>query len=224
MLLYFGFFWIRSVQSWSDLIKLDQTWSNWISYQSKNVTIKICHIYKKDNNDCFILDFFRSDLFKLDQNGFSLIKKCYYKKLSHLQKGSKWLFYFWFFGSDLSKMDQTWSNFLARNGFLAIMAWLLFCSKILLSNLKWLFGQKCFFWLEMAFFKWICLIYQSIERFGSPLMTESFQACFCQFLLQRKMKSTLESNCFHPNNSILYCYQLALQFHFQHIRVLYYFQ
>ena len=43
-----GFFWIRSVQSWSKLIKLDQTWS------------------------------------KLD---FSPIKKCYYKKLSHLQKG-----------------------------------------------------------------------------------------------------------------------------------------
>ena len=28
-------------------IKLDQTWSNWISQQSKNVTIKSCHIYKK---------------------------------------------------------------------------------------------------------------------------------------------------------------------------------
>ena len=29
-------------------IKLDQTWSNWISQQSKNVTIKSCHIYKRD--------------------------------------------------------------------------------------------------------------------------------------------------------------------------------
>jgi hypothetical protein len=81
-------------QSWSNLIKLDQTWSNWISHQSKTVTIKSCHIYKKDNNGCFILDFFGSDLSKVDQTwsnliklDFSLIKKCYYKKLSHLQKG-----------------------------------------------------------------------------------------------------------------------------------------
>ena len=28
--------------------KLDRTWSNWISHQSKNVNIKCCHIYKKD--------------------------------------------------------------------------------------------------------------------------------------------------------------------------------
>jgi hypothetical protein len=34
-------------------------------------------------------------------------------------------------------------------------------SKILVSNLKWLFG-----------------FFQSIERFGSPSMAESFQACF----------------------------------------------
>ena len=75
-------------------IKLDQTWSNWISRQSKNVTIKSCHIYKKDKNGCLILDFFGSDLSKMDQTwlnliklDFSPIKKCYYRKLSHLQKG-----------------------------------------------------------------------------------------------------------------------------------------
>jgi len=34
------------------------------------------------------------------------------------------------------------------------------------------------FWLEMAFFKLICLTSQSIEMFGLPLMAESFQACF----------------------------------------------
>ena len=47
-------------------IKLDQTWSNWISQQSKNVTIKSCHIYKKDKNGCFIFHFFGSDLSKMD--------------------------------------------------------------------------------------------------------------------------------------------------------------
>ena len=57
------------------------------------------------------------------------------------------------------------------------------------SNLIKLFGQRrllfevafwpeIVFWLEKAFFKWICLTSQSIERFGSPLMAESFQACY----------------------------------------------
>ena len=75
-------------------IKLDQTWSNWISRQSKNVTIKSCHIFKKDKNSRSIFDFFGSDLSKMDQTwsnliklDFSPIKKCYYKKLPHLQKG-----------------------------------------------------------------------------------------------------------------------------------------
>ena len=57
-------FWIFFDQICPKWIKLDQTW---ISHQSKNVTIKSCHIYKKDNNDCFILDLFGSDLSKLDQ-------------------------------------------------------------------------------------------------------------------------------------------------------------
>ena len=57
-----------------------------------------------------------------------------------------------FFGSDLSKMDQTWLNFLARNDFLAVMACLqkLFCPKILVSNLKWLSGYKRLFSNESA--------------------------------------------------------------------------
>ena len=48
------------------------------------------------------------------------------------------------------------SNFLARNGFLAIMAFLqklLFRPKILLSNLKWLFSQKHFFLATKGFFQ-----------------------------------------------------------------------
>ena len=45
-------------------IKLDQIG---FSRQSKNVTMKICHIYIKDKNDCFLFESFRSDLSKLDQ-------------------------------------------------------------------------------------------------------------------------------------------------------------
>ena len=66
--------------------------------------MKSCYIYRKDINDCFIFDFF---------------------------------------GSNLSKMDQTWLNFLTRNGFLAVMA-------CLVSNLKWLSGYKRLFSNESA--------------------------------------------------------------------------
>ena len=122
-------------------IKLDQTWSNWISHQSKNVTIKSCHIYRKDRNDYFIFDF-------LDQI-------C-----------QKWI-----------ELDQT---FWPETDF---WQWWLFCRNCLSSNNTFVkfevaFWPEMVFWLEMTFFKWICLTSQSIERFGSPLMAESFQACF----------------------------------------------
>ena len=83
-------------------IKLDQTWSNWISHQSKNVTIKSCHIYRKDKNGCFVFDFFGSDLSKMDQTWSNLIsqlfslfslfdfKRCYFKKLSHFGPNLCW--------------------------------------------------------------------------------------------------------------------------------------
>ena len=45
-------------------IKLDQIG---FSHQSKNVPIKICHIYRKDKNGCFVFDFFGLDLSKMDQ-------------------------------------------------------------------------------------------------------------------------------------------------------------
>ena len=96
---------------------MDQTWSNWISDQSKNVTIKSCHIYRKDKNDCFVFDFFGSDLSKMDQTwsnliklDFSPIKKCYYKKLSERIKMAA---LFDFLGS-ASKMDQNWSNWISH--------------------------------------------------------------------------------------------------------------
>jgi hypothetical protein len=84
---YRGFF-------WSNLSKMDQTWSNWISHKSKNVSPKSLHFYKRDKNACLILDFFGLDLSRMDQTwsnlmklDFSLIKKCYYKKLPLLQNG-----------------------------------------------------------------------------------------------------------------------------------------
>ena len=42
---------------------MDQTWSKWISHQSKNVTIKSSHVF----------DFFGSDLSKMDQTGSNWI-------------------------------------------------------------------------------------------------------------------------------------------------------
>ena len=62
--LFFDFFWIRSVQNVSNLIKLDQIG---FPHRSKNVTIKSCHIFRKDKDGCFVFDFFGSDLSKLDQ-------------------------------------------------------------------------------------------------------------------------------------------------------------
>ena len=62
--LFFDFFWIRSVQNGSNLIKLDQIG---FPCQSKNVTMKSCHISRKDNNGCFVFDSFGSDLSKMDQ-------------------------------------------------------------------------------------------------------------------------------------------------------------
>ena len=97
-----------------------------ISVWSQNDAIKSCNIYKKDKNGYFILDFFGSDLSKMDQTwsnllklDFSPIKKCFYTKLSHLQIGQKLQFYF---GSDwirsvqnglnLTKLDQIGSQWL----------------------------------------------------------------------------------------------------------------
>ena len=56
-------------------IFLDQICPKWIKldqigfpHQSKNVTIKSCHIYRKDKNACYVFDFFFAlDLSKMDQ-------------------------------------------------------------------------------------------------------------------------------------------------------------
>ena len=99
----------------SDLSKLElnQTWWNWISHQSKNVTIKSSHIYRKDRNEFLIfLDQICQKWIKVDPTF-----------------GQKWIF-----GSN---------GFSAESAFLPI---------ILLSNLKWLFGQKCFFQINLPYF------------------------------------------------------------------------
>ena len=56
------------------LIFLDQICPKWIKldqigfpHQSKNVTIKSCHIFKKNKNVRFIFEFFGSDLSEMDQ-------------------------------------------------------------------------------------------------------------------------------------------------------------
>ena len=132
-------------------IKLDQ-----IGYphQSKNVTIKSCHIYRKDKNGWFIFDFFWSDLSKMDQTWSKLIKLDILTNLKMLkvvtfterinmagffldQLCPNWIkldqigispikncwhtyhedknghFIFDLIGSDLSKLDQTWSNWIS---------------------------------------------------------------------------------------------------------------
>ena len=56
------------------LIFLDQIRPKWIKLDQigfltnqKSVTIKSCHIYRKDKNGCFAFDFFGSDPSKIDQ-------------------------------------------------------------------------------------------------------------------------------------------------------------
>ena len=81
-------------------IKIDQTWSKWISRQSKNVTIKSRHIYKKHKNGCFILDFFGSDLSKMDQtwsNWISHKSKKVSLKVFTFTKRIKMSVWFWIF-------------------------------------------------------------------------------------------------------------------------------
>ena len=81
---------------------------------------------------------------------------------------------------------------------MAFLPEMAFCQKLLFSR-KGFLAKNNFvkfdvaFWLEMAFCQiWLKrLTAQSIERFGSPLMDESFQACFIgtYFSFQKVVKS-----------------------------------
>ena len=90
---------------------MDQTGSSWISHQSKNATIKSCHICRKSKNDCFVFDFLDQicpKWIKLDQNGFLTNQKVFLLKVFTFTKIIKMAVLFLIFlGSDLSKMDQT---------------------------------------------------------------------------------------------------------------------
>ena len=89
-------------------IKLDQIG---FPHQSKNVPIKICHIYRNNKNGRFVFDFFGSDLYKMDQTSSKWIShqsKNVTIKICHIyRKDKNGCFVFDFFASDLSKMDQT---------------------------------------------------------------------------------------------------------------------
>ena len=105
----------------SDPSKMDQTWSNWISNQSKNVTIKSCHIYRKDKNGCLFLIFLDQicpKWIKLDQTWSNWIshqsKNVTITNCHIYRKDKNDRLIFDFFGSDLSKMDQTWSNWISH--------------------------------------------------------------------------------------------------------------
>ena len=100
------------------LIFLDQICPKWIKldqigfpHQSKNVTIKSCHIYRKYKNGCLFLIFLDQicpKWIKLDQIGFSHQSKNVTMKSCHIStKDNNGCFVFDSFGSDLSKMDQT---------------------------------------------------------------------------------------------------------------------
>ena len=98
------------------LIFLDQICPKWIKldqigfpHQSKNVPIKICHIYRKDKNGCFVFDFFwirsvqnGSNLIKLD---FSPIKNVTIKSCHIYHEDKNGYFIFDIFGSHVSKME-----------------------------------------------------------------------------------------------------------------------
>ena len=106
---------IRSVQNGSSLIKLDQIG---FPHQSIHIPIKICHIYRKDKNDCFVFDFLGSDLSKMDQTWSKWIshqsKNVAIKSCHIYRKDKNACYVFGFFGSDLSKMDQIWSNWISH--------------------------------------------------------------------------------------------------------------
>ena len=140
------------VQTWSNLIKLDQN-----RFSTTNVIIKSCHICRKDRNECFIFDFFGSDLSKMDQTWSNLIKldeigfltnqKMLLLKVVTFTERIEMTVWFLIFLDQICqkwiKLDQTFGQkwIFGSNGFSAEIA---FLPIILLSNLKWLFGQKCF--------------------------------------------------------------------------------
>ena len=81
----------------------------------------------------------------------------------------------WFFG----RKELFWrKDFSAKNTFskFEMAFWPERLTYNLFSQANHLFTRE--FYYNNSSFKWICLTSLRIERFGSPLMTESFQACW----------------------------------------------
>ena len=80
------------------MIKLDQIG---FPHQSEDVTMKSCHIYRKEKNGCFVFDFFGSDMSKMDQTGSNWIsqqsKNATIKSCHIYRKGKNDCFVFDFF-------------------------------------------------------------------------------------------------------------------------------
>ena len=71
-LIFFGSYLSKMDQNGSKWLKLDKI--GFLTYQKMLHTIKSCHIYKKDKNGSFILEFFWSDLSKIQM-------QIYYKNM-----------------------------------------------------------------------------------------------------------------------------------------------
>ena len=91
---------------WSHLSKMDHTWSNLIKlvfYQSKNVAVKSFHIYYEYKNGCLIKSVQTWSNWIFHQSKNVRVKICHiYKKDKNI------CFLFYFVGSDLFQLDQTW--------------------------------------------------------------------------------------------------------------------
>ena len=193
---------IKLVQTWSNMFKLDQTCSNLIKHvQTWSNGFKCIREELWDIKGCMSTSQILKAEIAFDQK-YHLGQKCLI--------GQKCLFcQIWLFGKKLF-FGQKWQwvrielisyilarivfkseiTFLPEMAFLpktAFQPWLAFWPenafwpKIRLSVLNLLFGQ---IWLKS-------LTFQSIERFGSPLMAESFQACLLPNFPRKKIECSL---------------------------------
>ena len=173
---------IKLVQTWSNMFKLDQTCSNLIKHvQTWSNGFKCIREELWDIKGCISTSqIFKAEIAFRPEMPF-WPEMPFLSDMAIWQEivfGQKWQWVrieliSYILARIVFKSEIT---FLPEMAFLpktAFQPWLAFWPenafwpKILLSVLNWLFGQ---IWLKS-------LTFQSIERFGSPLMAESFQAC-----------------------------------------------
>jgi hypothetical protein len=105
--LFLVFLCIRSVQNGSNLIKLD------FSPIKKCYYKNLSHLQKEKNGRFIFLDQICPKWIKLDQIGFLTNQKMLiWKIVTFTKKDNIGHLIFDFFGSDPSKIDQTWPNFI----------------------------------------------------------------------------------------------------------------